>query len=1521
MVAAVIPNPNTKAPGATGSSTAAGSPNLGAGYKLPVGSIVNAYGQIVLNPKIGAALAPLASTVVPPAPKPPAPSPSKPATPAVKAPAAPSGSGTSGSSSGSSQDGSSSSTTPVITLAPSSAKGGSTKNSDGNITFTPTGNVPTDLAALEAAGADALTISYYMSQYGNSWNYGIGSQGMSKNIPQNPPREVDGHILTTNTPGMSQAEANAVQILNKAGLTQQAVKSQAVYVFTNPTNPNAQISVSKAAYDSSTPAQQLAIQIQVGNIPKGATIPKSAIVNGVWNGNYVVPGNNTVQNSGPTPLTKYTTTNTDGSQSVNLAAALAGGVTTDYLIQQGFTKQQITQAQEYNSVMTTLKPYTTSAGTNLAAALASGKVTPQQLEDVGFDNSAGGAIQTAEQYNALQAILDNPKNNIKTSAGYQINVALANKNLTVSDLTALGFQQPAITQAQAYNVILNKLSLPATTIQVDPAAAISKGVTLKQWLAAFPDGQATYAAAASAVGVNSNGSTTIFGRASSKTASKTKNLTTAASTSTTNTLSKTAATKLASKTKAVKATTPTVEATTAANAAPASSAIMTEINTALTGKKTMSGQVSALNDAIDNAGLWDNSLLGKRVIIGGTLMYADAKGNLLTQQDQVKIEWNNLTADQKNQVAGLYAQDLYRSNPFSETTKQIAEAGQQGGLVGQMAVAPITGITIPIAKAASQQKLTASDYENAVLTVVGDALMLGGGDVLASGFGTAGRAITNSLLTGMGTVGLVNTVLQVKKGGTSGVAIGVEAGMSAAALLAGAGGLVSSIVPKDAPDVDAAQQFINKMKSETTPEGLAKNSPLLAESGDLSEGPVPPKENATPGGELKPSILSGQSSGFLKPNFTPTQIFAEGYQPPPFDEMTQEMATKTANVTADYKDFAQAAIDYAQNQHDINDLSAKIADNNTTLTAMKESGTLLPDHYTAKLASDMAAMEKTLAALKSSDPDLAQGLNEATDKFSTSMKSYASYLKANGFMADDSGLDEAIKTLPRNSPEMIRTTINQLMNADNSPEAIARQQAVVDAADKEYQQYKGKSGQNADLGAKLIEEQAKLAQMKVGSLAQAQAEMVQAREALSDVNDIMENGKLNDATKANLLKIQNQLESQIADHENIIRTQLIEGRGTTDIVKIEWIKDSEGDTIGARIYSNEGVARYNLDADGNIDYSSKTDETSGGGDKSPNAPTETRPSPDTTSAEESALQQTSRGMPKGGILSSVVAGAALTLPKISVSKNGEVAKPSTKPQTRPQTSPATRPQTKPQTVNPSVVPSKVNTEVVAPQTSTNPAINPSTVQSKAQSKAQQKAQSQQQSQRQSQQQSQSEQQNVEQEMSQSMQASLAASMAVNTPVATATSVQPPHNSVTPIAPIKEKKLTGQNGEFTAEDLANATTWKAGFGWWYRFPNGQYRFLRKPPPGAQPVKPGKGSGYASIQTIKGKPIVDTHRMGAVTVTINRPGKQPGARGAIAYHATGQGKPGLSMTRKGKMVNIRGVGLANINKIPRGRVLRS
>ena len=640
-------------------------------------------------------------------------------------------------------------------------------------------------------------------------------------------------------------------------------------------------------------------------------------------------------------------------------------------------------------------------------------------------------------------------------------------------------------------------------------------------------------------------------------------------------------------------------------------AIYTEINKSLTNpKQTMSGQVSALNDAIENAGYWNNSLLGKTVYLGGQTFYVNAKGNVLTQQDQVKIEWDNLTDAQKQSVAGLYSQDLYRTNPFAETTKQIAVAGQKGGIIGQIATSPLTGITVPIAKAVSGQHVTAQDVEGAALTVVGDALMVGGGEALVSGFGNVGKVIVNSLLTGMGTVGMVDTVLQIKAAGTPGSTIAVEAALSTAALIAGAGGLVSQIIPKDTPDIDVAQQFIDKMRTQTTPEGLAKTSPFQAPSNegglvDIGENP------------------------------------------------DTETAEQQAEVTATYKEWAEASTKYAQNEYDINDLTAKIADNRTTLDAITK-GTTIPDEYTAKLASDTEAMEKTLAKLKDANPELAKAVGNTESQFTTTMKQYAKYLSENGMMRDDSGMNEAIKNLPHNSVDVIKSHIDLLMNGDNNPIAIAAQEAKVNSLQNQLDSIKSTDYEDLkDIKNELAQEQRKLAMMKIGSLSQAHSELVNAREELADVKDIMENGKLNTATKQNLLTIQNQLESQISDRENILKTQLIGGEGTKDIIKVEDIKDSQGDVVGKRIYSNEGVKRYDIDDDGNIMWETGRDESSGGG-KSPNTPTETRPSPDTTTPEENELQQTSRGMPKGGAaIVSAIGKPAVTIP--TSKKLGEVS--------------------------------------------------------------------------------------------------------------------------------------------------------------------------------------------------------------------------------------------------------------------------
>jgi len=194
-----------------------------------------------------------------------------------------------------------------------------------------------------------------------------------------------------------------------------------------------------------------------------------------------------------------------------------------------------------------------------------------------------------------------------------------------------------------------------------------------------------------------------------------------------------------------------------------------------------------------------------------------------------------------------------------------------------------------------------------------------------------------------------------------------------------------------------------------------------------------------------------------------------------------EVAYRQSELTATYKEWVESSTQYAQNEYNINDLTAKIADNRTTLHAITK-GTTIPDEYLAKLASDTESMEKTLAACQEADADLAKQVNETADRFTTTIKAYGDFAKGKGLVFDDSGTNEMVKNLPHNSADVIKSHIDLLMNGDSSPAAIARQQEVVDAADKEYQQYKSKSGQSADLGAKLTEEQSKLAMMKIGSL-------------------------------------------------------------------------------------------------------------------------------------------------------------------------------------------------------------------------------------------------------------------------------------------------------------------------------------------------------------------------------------------------------------------------------------------------------
>jgi hypothetical protein len=883
-----------------------------------------------------------------------------------------------------------------------------------------------------------------------------------------------------------------------------------------------------------------------------------------------------------------------------------------------------------------------------------------------------------------------------------------------------------------------------------------------------------------------------------------------------------------------------VSYTTATNAA-ASKAVMTEINTALTSKKPNLGNVDALNTAIEDAGFWNNSALNAKRDLQTGLLYDAKTKQVLTQQDQVNRVWNTLTPEQQASVAASYSQDLYRTNPFAEITKNIAVAGEKGGLIGQMAVAPLTGITLPIAKATSGQKVTAPDIEGAVITAVGDVLMIGGGfeaistttnaagKVIASSAAPAVKAITSGLLTGMGAVGVVNTIMQAKAGKTAGSTLAVEAALSVASLVGGAGGLVSSIVPKTTPNIDVAQQFINGLKDQTTPEGLAKNSPFQA-----------------------PSNISGANE---------------------FGEPDVETAGHQAEVAASYKEWTQAATEYAQNQHDINDLTAKIADNRTTLDAITKSGAL-PDEYTAKLASDTAKMDSTLAKLKSIDDDLATKVNDTGDQFSTTLKSYNTYAKGNGLVYSDTP-DEMVKNLPKDSAATIKATVNQLMNGDDSPAAIARQQEVVDNLQRQYDHFKGKTGQSADIGADLANEQSKLNLMKVGNLQQAQSDLINAREELADVKEIEDNGKLDKTTRQNLVNIQNQLESQISDREAIL-ADAISGKGMQDIIKTENTTDADGNIIGKRMYTNDGVFKYDIDEDGNIIESSKTEESSGGG-KSPNTPTETRPSPDTTTPEETARQQSSRGMSKSVLAGLTAIGVSTTtIPTVKISKNGEVVKPSTKTQTtttkttevpakQPATNPSKTPVEVPQKINNPAINPAINPQTQTPVTNpsktpskttvVSPAISPSTVQQQQQSQIK----------------------GVQPIQQQQMSKAQQMSQKIVTPTQIKTDTVTKTNTIVPPPVVANFPNTKQKQTGIPKNAAGVVTWKQGVVWWTRwYPYRQQDSLptKNKPQGAVQVT-NANSAYDTIQTLTGMPPekVPQFDMGIEEVGIKAPPHEP------------------------------------------------
>ena len=462
--------------------------------------------------------------------------------------------------------------------------------------------------------------------------------------------------MALNNVASNQLSGSQQSQLTKIGYTQPDGDS---YEFDSPDKNIGTVYVPVSQWDNWTPAQQLAFQIKLKLTPSDAVLVTNK--DGSWGytskseaatQQTTQQANSGMTNGIPTDLYNTYLQNKDAYAAagkpppLNFDHTVDGQVTvTPYADPSKAVTYTVATGTQlfFNNVkgMPVIDRVTDLKGNTIVKANSDGSFNTDDvytafksgtLSKTAAISLVGGTAFNQAQINAgIMTILNNTKNGLTDGKGnYDLAKALSQKNVTQADLLEAGFTQDEINAA---------LKPPKATPGSSNTTSFPASYSQDNWDADIASGKIP------------KGATFV---------------------------------SYDSKTGIVNYTVPST--------ATVPDAIYTEINKSLTDpKQTMSGQVSALNDAIENAGYWNNSILGKTVYLGGQTFYVDAKGNVLTQQDQVKIEWNSLTDTQKQSVAGLYSQDLYRTNPFAETTKQIAVAGQKGGIVGELATQPSHG--------------------------------------------------------------------------------------------------------------------------------------------------------------------------------------------------------------------------------------------------------------------------------------------------------------------------------------------------------------------------------------------------------------------------------------------------------------------------------------------------------------------------------------------------------------------------------------------------------------------------------------------------------------------------------------------------------------------------------------------------------------------------------------------------------------------------------------------------------------
>ncbi|MBA7698105.1 hypothetical protein ES703_106780 [subsurface metagenome] len=144
----------------------------------------------------------------------------------------------------------------------------------------------------------------------------------------------------------------------------------------------------------------------------------------------------------------------------------------------------------------------------------------------------------------------------------------------------------------------------------------------------------------------------------------------------------------------------------------------------------------------------------------------------------------------------------------------------------------------------------------------------------------------------------------------------------------------------------------------------------------------------------------------------------------------------------------------------------------------------------------------------------------------------------------------------------------------------------------------------------------------------------------------------------------------------------------------------------------------------------------------------------------------------------------------------------------------------------------------------------------------------------------------------------------------------PVTPIIPLPPIPEGKKV-----WTREEAKGAIAWKQGFIWVaikrpYRS-TADVAFFKKLPPGVTTVKGGSKSAYRSIQAITGKaPTKLLIDMGIMDITIKKPKRTPGKKGAIRFKRDIEQKTKGDITIKPQVITgIEEVPLMKAGKAPK------